>query len=77
MSFEKVYKDYLPPIEGRKYRIVQHSDGTSSIEDVTVYLQQGSELAAKDLNEMSDFCRKVGNPLSSNEIDALIKEVGL
>ncbi len=77
MSFEKVYKDYLPPIEGRKYRIVQNPDGTSAIEDVTEYLQQGNELTAKDLNEISDFCKKTGNPLANNEIDNLLKEVGI
>ncbi len=44
------YKDYLPPSEGRKYRITQLEDGLCSIEDVTEYLQQGDTFGAKDIN---------------------------
>ncbi len=77
MSFEKIYKDYLPPEEGRSYRIIPKENGTCGIEDVTVYLQKGNELSAKDLNEFVDFCKKTGSPLQNGEIDAVIKEVGL
>ena len=73
MKFDKVYQDDLPPEEGRRYRILPKENGTVAIEDVTVYLQQGTPLLAKDMNQITDFCKRVGNAIPIEEIDGLIK----
>ncbi len=48
----KVYTDQIPPETGRKYRISGNADGTSSITDVTEYLQEGTPWGAADANEV-------------------------
>lgn len=49
-ALKTTYKDYVPPTEGRKYRITQLEDGLCTIEDVTDYLQQGDTFGAEDIN---------------------------
>lgn len=73
MKFDKVYQDDLPPEQGRRYRIVEKENGTVAIEDVTEYLQQGTPLLAKDMNQITDFCKQVGNAISVQEIESLMK----
>lgn len=44
--------DILSPSNtARKYRVINNSDGTISLEDVTVYSQIGSPYGSKQLNE--------------------------
>lgn len=50
----KVFKDQIPPDGGRKYRITANPDGTSSIEDVTEYQQEGTPFGAKEATELYD-----------------------
>lgn len=50
----KVFKDQIPPAGGRKYRITANSDGTSGIEDVTVYQQEGTPFGAKEAMQLYD-----------------------
>lgn len=38
----------------RKYRIINNADETISLEDVTVYLQNGDVFGAKDINETNE-----------------------
>lgn len=52
-SLKTTYKDYVPPTEGRKYRITQLEDGLCTIEDVTDYLQQGDTFGAEDINRVN------------------------
>ena len=52
-ALKTTYKDYVPPTEGRKYRITQLEDGLCTIEDVTDYLQQGDTFGAEDINEVN------------------------
>lgn len=45
-------QDYLDSIflGNRKYKVINHEDGTISLEDLTVYEQPGDTFAAKDVN---------------------------
>lgn len=47
----KTFYDQIPPPEGRKYSITANPDGTSSITDVTQYIQEGTPWSAVDANE--------------------------
>ena len=58
----KVYQSYVPPAEGRRYRITENSDGTVSISDVTEYLIDGDPWTAADGNNIWD-------QLESNEAE--------
>lgn len=51
----KVYKDFIPPASGRVYSITAVGDGTSRIEDVTQYIQEGDTWGAGDANNKSDI----------------------
>ena len=50
----KIFKDQIPPAGGRKYRITANADGTSGIEDVTVYQQEGTPFGAKEAMQLFD-----------------------
>lgn len=55
---DTIYKD--DKFSGkRKYRIVQNDDGTVSFDDVTNYVEVGTEFGAADLNEINDILKKV------------------
>ena len=47
----KTFVDQVPPETGRKYSIAANPDGTSSITDVTQYIQQGTAWGASDANQ--------------------------
>lgn len=47
----KQYKDSIPPSTGRSYLITTNQDGTSKIEDVTEYVQEGTPFGTADVNE--------------------------
>lgn len=47
----KVFYDQIPPETGRKYSIMANPDNTSSIVDVTQYVQEGTAWSAADANE--------------------------
>lgn len=51
---DKVYHDAIPPEGGKRYRIIYHDDGTVSFQDVTEYIQEGSEWAAADIAIIQD-----------------------
>lgn len=50
----KTFKDQIPPAGGRKYRITANADGTSGIEDVTEYQQEGTPFGAKEAMQLYD-----------------------
>lgn len=52
MALKTDYKDFVAA-NGRKYKIADNGDGTSSIEDVTAYTQEGDSFGAADLNAMA------------------------
>lgn len=62
--------DYLDDIldvsanEQRKYDMVTNSDGTISLLDQTVYMQQGSSLGAKDMNATNTLLNEVNRNLN-------------
>ena len=47
------YKNYIPSTANRKYRLTDNGDGTVSLEDATVYTQEGDKMSAGILNELS------------------------
>ena len=51
---KKTFKDQIPPAGGRKYRITANADGTSGIEDVTEYRQEGTPFGAKEAMQLYD-----------------------
>ena len=51
---KKSFKDQIPPAGGRKYRITANADGTSGIEDVTEYQQEGTSFGAKEAMQLYD-----------------------
>ena len=51
---KKTFKDQIPPAGGRKYRITANADGTSGIEDVTEYQQEGTPFGAKEAMQLYD-----------------------
>ena len=58
----------------RKYRIVNNADGTISLEDVTVYTQNGDSFGAADINKTNQAVLDLNSSLnntnsySSNEL---------
>lgn len=50
MALKTDYKDYIPPDEGVRWRIAANTDGSSSIEDITRYQQEGDRFTAGALN---------------------------
>lgn len=61
----KVYKDFIPPESGRVYSITAVGDGTSRIEDVTQYVQEGDTWGAADANSKADKPISASATLSS------------
>ena len=61
----------------RKYQLIHNSDGTVSLEDVTVYQQNGSNFGAKEVNEERTAINKINNDriVSLDEID-LVNQPG-
>ena len=49
------YKNYIPSTANRKYRLTDNGDGTVSLEDATVYTQEGDKMSAGILNELSKY----------------------
>ncbi len=50
----KVYKNFVAPESGKVYQITAQTSGTSKIEDVTAYLEQGDTWSAGDANHLWD-----------------------
>lgn len=48
----------------RKYQITDNSDGTKSIEDVTVYTSEGDMFGADDINATNAEVNRLGNGVS-------------
>ena len=66
--------------EKRKYRIIHNDDGTISLEDATVYLQQGDSFGANDLNEMNRMANQMNEAAGeiltmADDIDTLQEDV--
>lgn len=56
MALKENYKDDILDVSvntKRKYRMTENPDGTISLEDETVYTQQGDSFGASDLNAMA------------------------
>lgn len=73
------FKDDIlaPSNPKRKYQLIHNSDGTVSLEDVTVYQQNGSNFGAKEVNEERTAINKINNDriVSLDEID-LVNQPG-
>lgn len=50
MALKTDYKDFIPPEDGKKYRLTANSDGSTKIEDITQYVQEGDSWGAGDVN---------------------------
>lgn len=66
--------------EKRKYRVIHNDDGTISLEDATVYLQQGDSFGANDLNEMNRMANQMNEAAGeiltmADDIDTLQEDV--
>ena len=48
----------------RKYRIVNNADGTISLEDVTVYTQNGDSFGAADINKTNQAVLDLNSSLT-------------
>ena len=58
MAVKNDYKNFVPPLSGRKFKITDNGDGTVSIEDVTEYAQVGDIWGAGDANTFSNAINK-------------------
>lgn len=58
MAVKNDYKNYAPPLSGRKFKITDNGDGTVSIEDVTDYAQVGDIWGAGDANTFANAINK-------------------
>lgn len=58
MAVKNDYKNYAPPLSGRRFRITDNGDGTVSIEDVTEYAQVGDIWGAGDANTFANAINK-------------------
>lgn len=64
MAIEKLQTDYVTEtiagtVQKRKYKIINNSDGTISLEDVTNYVQKGSDFDADDINKINGTINKI------------------
>lgn len=50
MALKTDYKNYVPSTELRQYQLINNSNGTVSLQDVTVYEQVGDLFSAGDIN---------------------------
>ena len=60
MPLRTDFQDFIPSKEGQKYKITINQDGSSSIEDVTQYDQDGDILGASVINEI---CTEINTKL--------------
>lgn len=72
MALKTDYKDDVLDVtqnEKRKYRIINNDDGSVSLEDVTVYLQNGDSFGAKEINEINQKVNETaGNVIIVNNV---------
>lgn len=61
----KNYQNYVPPADGRKYRITENGDGTVKITDATEYLAVGDPWSAADGNAIWDALEENADELNS------------
>lgn len=66
--------------EKRKYRVIHNEDGTISLEDATVYIQQGDSFGANELNEMNRMANQMNEAAGeiltmADDIDTLQEDV--
>lgn len=66
--------------ERRKYNVIHNEDGTISLEDATVYLQQGDSFGANDLNEMNRMANQMNEAAGEiltmgDEVDVLTNDI--
>ena len=52
--------------ENRKYNMIQNQDGTVSFEDVTEYVQQGSQFGAQNVNAQNTEINALNSNLTTN-----------
>lgn len=79
MSLKTNYKDDILDTsknEKRKYKMTSNSDGTISLDDVTVYTQVGDNFGAKDINNTNKtYNASIGNlklkTLTQSEYESL------
>lgn len=70
MALKTDYKDDVLDVtqnEKRKYRIINNDDGSVSLEDVTVYLQNGDSFGASEINMINKGVNGVSNALITVE----------
>lgn len=60
MSLKTDYKDYIPSTEYRHYQLINNSDSTVSLKDVTVYSQTGDLFSAADINATNAAINEFG-----------------
>lgn len=72
MALKTDYKDDVLDVtqnEKRKYRIINNDDGSVSLEDVTVYLQNGDSFGANEINEINQKVNETaGNVIVVNNV---------
>lgn len=61
MAVKNDYKNFVPPLSGRKFKITDNGDGTVSIEDVTEYAQVGDIWGAGDANAFAEAVNSLNN----------------
>ena len=62
MALRTDYKDDILPAEGRKYSLISNTDGTTSIADVTQYVQVGDNYGAADINLLNAIVNTLNAP---------------
>lgn len=50
MSLKTDYKNFIPATQLKQYQLINNSDGTVSLRDVTTYTQEGDRFGAGDIN---------------------------
>lgn len=68
MALKTDYKDDILDTSvntKRKYRQIDNEDGTFSLEDETVYKQEGSSFGANDINEIN---KKINSSINGIEL---------
>lgn len=71
-TVEPLKEDYKDDIldytinQNRRYRMVNHSDGTVSFEDVTQYTQMGDEFGAQEINQITGAVNTLNSNLAQN-----------
>ena len=62
MTLRTDYKEDILPEEGRKYSLISNPDGTTSIEEVTQYVQVGDNYGAADINLLNAIVNTLNTP---------------